>query len=138
MNHAFQQTQGMVDNRQIRATDNAENREDPAMAHDATAKDARGLPIRRVEHRAVGAGIYANADMTENRYRAERRELAVAQGKGLLDGDGTLHQRDVYALWAKSKTPAGVPSSAPTPVPTPTHRTNDRSHDKRRKHHPHR
>jgi hypothetical protein len=46
----------------------------------------------------VGLGLYADADMTENRYRAERRDIAASQGKGQLVGDSTLHHRDTYAI----------------------------------------
>ena len=111
LNHALWQTQGMVDNRPVRATDNPQNPNDAAMAYDASSADQNGKPLRRVEHQAVGLGLYADQDMTENRYRAERRDLATWQGRGQLPGDPTLHPRDAY-------TPRTGPV-APAPLPAP-------------------
>lgn len=111
MNHALRQTQGLVDARPVRATDNPQNPSDTAMAYDASTADQNGKPLRRVEHQAVGLGLYADQDMTENRYRAERRDLATWQGRGQLPGDPTLHRRDAY-------TPRTGPV-APAPLPAP-------------------
>jgi hypothetical protein len=44
MNHAVQHTQGMGDVRLVRPTDNARDREDPAMALDAASRNGRNLP----------------------------------------------------------------------------------------------
>ena len=125
MNHSIRQTQGMVDNRLVRATDNARNRADPATARDAGSLNHLGLPLTRVEHQAVGVGLYADADMTENSYRADRREIADAQGKGLLAGDTTLHQRESYSPRSPSSqsvrepTPAQIPPSESIGQPRP-------------------
>lgn len=109
MNHSIRQTQGMVDNRLVRATDNTRNRDDPAMARDADPRNHMGVPLTRVEHQAVGVGLYTDSDMTENRYRADRREIADAQGKGLLEGDSTLHQREAYSPLSSPPMPIRAP-----------------------------
>ena len=103
-NHAMQMTAGTGDPRYVQRTDNAANKSDPLMAQDASAR------ISRIEHQAVGVGLYANDPMTENAYRAERRKMADAKAPGLNAGDSTLTPRTSYTPSAPTR--AVAPPSA--------------------------
>ncbi len=113
MNHAINQTQGTLDPRAVGATDNAANATDPDMAWDASYRDKNGNPLLRREHQAVGIGKYAGTDMTENAYRAERKDMADKGAVGQLSTDGSLGQRTTYVPRSGPAAPAPGGSSGP-------------------------
>lgn len=52
------------------------------------------------EHQAIGLGAFADDEMTENGYRADRNEIAKT-GIGVLEGDAEMPQRESYTqfIW---------------------------------------
>jgi hypothetical protein len=69
-------------------------------AGDGVGIDA-GVP--RGEHQAVGLGAYADAAVSENRYRAERAAIAAGTmgavpASGTFPGDAGMPRRDSYCL----------------------------------------
>jgi hypothetical protein len=96
LRHSLDHTQGTFDSSIVQASD-------------GVAYDADGH-LKRGEHAASGLGIYADPavnPISENRYRAERREIA-AGGVGVRDGDAAMVDRTTYYYH-------GLPSPAPTP-----------------------
>ena len=65
----------------------------PAVADRVTSGVDRGAA--QAEHQAVGLGRYAQAALSENAYRRERREIARGT-VGVLPGDATMLTRDAY------------------------------------------
>lgn len=129
MNHAIMQTSGMGDPRAVQATDNAANATDPDMAWDAAFRDQHGNPLTRIEHQAVGLGLYSGGNMTENAYRAERRRMADMGAVGTRTGDDTMVQRTTYV---PRNAPAAAPPGTGTPALPPVligHGPHDHDHD---------
>ena len=105
-NHAMKMTAGTGDERLVQSTDNAKDKNDPKMAQDADSS------INRIEHQAVGLGLYANDPMTENAYRAERRQMADDKAPGTNAGDSTMIRRTSY-----TPTPPAAAVAAPKSDP---------------------
>jgi Domain of unknown function (DUF4157)/Effector protein len=96
LRHSLDHTQGTFDSSIVQASD-------------GVAYDADGH-LKRGEHAASGLGLYADPTtnpISENRYRAERRDIA-AGGVGVRDGDAAMVDRTNYYYH-------GLPSPAPTP-----------------------
>jgi hypothetical protein len=77
---------------------------DSRVALDATETD-KVAAIERAEHQASGLGVHADDPLTENAYRAERRDVArsgqglagdrgMPRREGYRGGSGTGHHRD--------------------------------------------
>src|SRR5262249_38590332 len=93
MVHAYHMTHGTMDDSPVRPG--------PGVSNDDVAAG-----IVNAEYQAVGLGQYADAALSENRYRAERRQIGGHTGS--VDGDSTMNQRDEYVL-----------KTGPAPAPQP-------------------
>jgi Domain of unknown function (DUF4157)/Effector protein len=115
--HSLDQTQGTFDSSIVQASD-------------GVAFDADGH-LKRGEHAASGLGIYADPTtnpISENRYRAERRDIA-AGGVGVRDGDVGMADRTTYYyhdLPSPAPTPgSGSPGAMPLSLPRDPHGHDD-------------
>ena len=83
--------------------------------HDGTNNpdliDEDGESVRALEYRAVGLGDFADEPISENAYRAARREIGDA-GLGAASGDVGMPHRPRYVI----QYPAAEP---PGPQPSP-------------------
>lgn len=69
--------------------------------------------VDRSEHRAAGLGKYKDEKISENAYRAARRDIANhSNNTGVRDGDATMPDRDTYFYHAK---PAPAPTGGGSP-----------------------
>jgi hypothetical protein len=116
LRHSLDQTQGTFDASIVQAAD-------------GVSDDADGR-LRRGEHAAAGLGIYSADPMTENKYRAERRDIA-AGGFGVRTGDASMPDRDTYYYHAKTSPAAAPVPGAPgtTVLMDPHGHDHDHDHD---------
>lgn len=63
-------------------------RPSPAVRHDVQRQ------VYRSEHQAAGLGLYADAPLTENAYRRERRQITPGSRRR---GDASMKRREVYS-----------------------------------------
>jgi hypothetical protein len=87
MTHAYYDTQGTTDNSKV----------DPTTGDGVAGNvGAYGGTLHRYEHQAAGLGNYANAPISENKYRDERALLGNANAPGAQPGDAGMAHRDYY------------------------------------------
>ena len=104
--HSMDHTYGTMDPDRIGADGDGAIDSESGEAYDAGGK--------RSEHRAAGLGIYADEAISENAYRAARRDIG-ATGVGERVGDDTMPDRDTYFYHsAPAPAPDGSSSSGTT------------------------
>jgi hypothetical protein len=81
----------------------------------------------RREHRAAGIGNYADEAISENAYRAARREIG-ANGFGERGGDDDMADRDTYAYHQRTAGSSGD-GGDPGARPAHPHQHDDDDHD---------
>jgi hypothetical protein len=87
MTHAYYDTQGKTDNGMV----------DPTTGDGVAGNvGAYGGTLHRYEHQAAGLGNYANAPISENKYRDERALLGNSSSPGALPDDSKIAHRDYY------------------------------------------
>jgi hypothetical protein len=86
MRHAVDETRGSIDPRLV----------DHWSAGADAARNPDVLRARQMEYQTVGLGDYAGDAMTENSYRAARKQIGAARGPGVVPGDVDMPQRTYY------------------------------------------
>lgn len=81
MTHAYHDARGTTNNTPVQVGD---------------GPGAAGSQPMRYEHQAAGLGLYNNAPVSENAYRAQRALIGAAGGQGVQPGDVGMPHRDVY------------------------------------------
>lgn len=96
MMHAYTDTQGISDLGTVQVGDAPASGPAHTAAQQAGVDSDAGNNVARAEHQAAGLGLYANERLSENAYRAERREIAWGDGTGTRAGDPSMWRRDQY------------------------------------------
>lgn len=96
MMHAYTDTRGISDLGNVQVGDAPASGPAQTAAQQAGVDSDANNGLARAEHQAAGLGVYANESMSENAYRAERREIAWGDGTGQRAGDASMWRRDQY------------------------------------------
>lgn len=103
LTHALHDVEGTTDMNQVQANDDVlreMGQGDFFGAFDAMLNPSVGVTtdapqgLSRFEHQAAGLGLYADNDVSENQYRAERNQIALS-GQGRA-GDLLMPHRETY------------------------------------------
>lgn len=96
MMHAYTDTQGITDLGNVQVGDAPSSGAAQTAAQQAGVDFDAGQGVARAEHQAAGLGVFANERLSENAYRADRREIGWGDGTGVSPGDPTMWRRDQY------------------------------------------
>jgi hypothetical protein len=96
MMHAYTDTHGVTDLGNVQAGDVPAHGPAPTAAEQTGVAFDAGQGVARAEHQAAGLGMYANEAMSENAYRADRREIGWGDGTGVQPGDPSMWRRQQY------------------------------------------